>query len=91
MDACGPGRPDRPRADTDRCRARYRYGELALPVVIMAGDGDLIAKKGKHAQRLVKDVKAAELRIIADQGHLFHYAAPASVVKTIDDVIGRAR
>jgi pimeloyl-ACP methyl ester carboxylesterase len=67
-----------------------RYGELDLPVVIMAGAGDLIAHPDKHAQRLVDDVAGADLRIIAGQGHLFHYAVPEQVVAAIDDVRVRA-
>jgi len=68
-----------------------RYGELALPVIIMAGDGDLIAHKEKHAERLINHLSNAELRIVPDQGHLFHYAVPANVVKAIDDVMSRTR
>ena len=67
-----------------------RYGELALPVVVMAGAGDLIAHKDRHAERLVEDIAGAELRVIPSQGHLFHYAVPEQVVAAIDTVIARA-
>lgn len=63
-----------------------RYGELALPVLIMAGAGDLIAHVDKHARRLVGDIAGAELRVVPDQGHLFHYAVPEQVVAAIRDV-----
>jgi pimeloyl-ACP methyl ester carboxylesterase len=66
-----------------------RYGELQLPVIIMAGEGDLIAHMGKHAQRLVDDIKGAELRIVPEQGHLFHYGVPEQVVAAIDHVTAR--
>lgn len=62
-----------------------RYGELDLPVIIMAGQGDLIAHVSKHGERLVGEVKGAELRIVPDQGHLFHYAVPEQVVSAIAD------
>ena len=39
-----------------------RYGELQLPVIIMAGEGDLITHVETHAKRLVDDVSGAELR-----------------------------
>jgi pimeloyl-ACP methyl ester carboxylesterase len=61
-----------------------RYGELALPVIVLAGDGDLIAHKDKHAERLIKDIDRAELRIVPSQGHLLHYAVPEQVVAAID-------
>jgi len=67
-----------------------RYAELRLPVVIMAGDGDLIVHIDKHAERLANDVAGAELRTIPNQGHLLHYAYPEQVVTAIADVHKRA-
>lgn len=64
-----------------------RYGELTLPVIVMAGDGDLIVNVDKHAKRFVQDVNGAELRIVDGQGHLFHYAAPDQVVAAIRDLV----
>jgi pimeloyl-ACP methyl ester carboxylesterase len=63
-----------------------RYGELTVPMIVMAGEGDLIAHIGKHAERFVEELDGAELRIIAGQGHLFHYAVPKQVVTAIRDV-----
>jgi pimeloyl-ACP methyl ester carboxylesterase len=68
-----------------------RYSELELPIIIMAGEGDLIAHVGKHAERLAEQVSGVELRIIPGQGHLFHYAVPEQVVAAIDDVTERSR
>jgi pimeloyl-ACP methyl ester carboxylesterase len=62
-----------------------RYGELDLPVIIMAGQGDLIAHVSKHGERLAGEVKGAELRIVPEQGHLFHYEVPEQVVTAIAD------
>jgi pimeloyl-ACP methyl ester carboxylesterase len=67
-----------------------RYGELSVPVVIMAGRGDVIVHMDKHAERLVGDIKRAELRIVPHQGHMLHYAVPERVVAAISDVISRA-
>jgi pimeloyl-ACP methyl ester carboxylesterase len=67
-----------------------RYGELALPVVIMAGRGDLIVHMDKHAERLVGDIKGAELRIVPHQGHMLHYAVPERVVAAVADVTSLA-
>lgn len=63
-----------------------RYGELDLPVIIMAGEGDLITRAAEHAERLVREVKDAELRMVPDQGHLLHFAVPADVAASIDRV-----
>jgi pimeloyl-ACP methyl ester carboxylesterase len=67
-----------------------RYGELRLPVIILAGEGDLIVHVGKHAELLARDVADAELRIVPGQGHLLHYAVPEQVVVAIYDVRKRA-
>jgi pimeloyl-ACP methyl ester carboxylesterase len=66
------------------------YGELSVPVIIMAGEGDLVVNPCQHAKRLVRDVAGAELRVVPGQGHMLHYAVPAQVVKAIDDVEMRA-
>lgn len=64
-----------------------RYGELTVPIIVMAGDGDLIAHVGSHAERLVEEVDGAELRMIPGQGHLFHYAVPEKVLAAIGDAV----
>lgn len=66
-----------------------RYGELGVPVVILAGAGDRIVHVHRHAERLVADVKGAELRIVPDQGHMLHYAVPEQVIAAVDDVQNR--
>jgi pimeloyl-ACP methyl ester carboxylesterase len=63
-----------------------RYGELKLPIIVMAGEGDLIAQVGEHAGPFARAVDGADLRIVAGQGHLFHYAVPSQVVAAIRDV-----
>jgi len=63
-----------------------RYSELHLPMIIMAGEGDVIAFVSKHGERLAKAVSGAELRTVPEQGHLFHYAVPEQVVAAIHDV-----
>jgi pimeloyl-ACP methyl ester carboxylesterase len=67
-----------------------RYGELALPVIVMAGAGDVIVHVDKHAERLVGELTGAELRVVPGQGHLFHYAVPEQVVAAVQDVRQRA-
>ncbi|MFD1787521.1 alpha/beta fold hydrolase [Sphingomonas floccifaciens] len=62
-----------------------RYGELDLPVILMAGQGDLIAHVGKHSERLVGEIDGAELRTVSGQGHLLHYWVPEQVVTAIAD------
>jgi len=65
-------------------RLSGRYAELDTPIIVMAGEGDLITHRDEHAQPFVKQVSAAELRIVPGQGHLLHYAVPDQVVDAID-------
>jgi pimeloyl-ACP methyl ester carboxylesterase len=67
-----------------------RYGELQLPVVIIAGEGDLIVQPSKHAERLAGDIVHSDLIMVPEQGHLLHYAVPERVVTAIDAVQRRA-
>ena len=68
-----------------------RYGELRLPVVVLAGDGDLIVHVARHAERVVDDIDGAELRVVPGQGHMLHYAVPDQVVAAIETVLDRSR
>lgn len=68
-----------------------RYSELAIPVIVMAGAGDLVVHMNKHGERLVRDIHDAELRVVPGQGHMLHYAVPEQVVSAINDVASRAR
>lgn len=63
-----------------------RYGELAMPVIVMAGEGDLIARSGNHAERLARDIAGSDLRVLPGEGHLFHYNHPEAVAAAIEDV-----
>jgi pimeloyl-ACP methyl ester carboxylesterase len=67
-------------------RLRRRYGELALPIIVMAGEGDLITHLDRHAEAFVEEVSGAQLRTVPGQGHLLHYAVPEQVVNAIDAV-----
>lgn len=66
-----------------------RYGELHLPVVILAGDGDRIVG---HAQavRLHREIDGSDLRTVPDAGHMVHYLATGTVVTAIRDAATRA-
>jgi pimeloyl-ACP methyl ester carboxylesterase len=67
-----------------------RYGELTLPVIIMAGEGDLITHAAKHAERLAGELSRAELRMVPDQGHFLHYDVPEQVVASVSALTARS-
>jgi pimeloyl-ACP methyl ester carboxylesterase len=59
-----------------------RYGELDLPVTVVAGSGDLIANPGAQSNRLANLLgRGADL--IEGAGHMVHYFAPERVVAAV--------
>lgn len=67
-----------------------RYRALALPVTIIAGEGDLVTHVDKHAERLAQDIAAAELRVVPGQGHLVHFGVPGTVTDAISRISARS-
>jgi pimeloyl-ACP methyl ester carboxylesterase len=60
-----------------------RYGELSLPVMIVAGVGDRIVDHRAHAVRLARELACADLLIVPGAGHMIHYTALEDVVTAI--------
>jgi pimeloyl-ACP methyl ester carboxylesterase len=67
-----------------------RYGELALPIVIIAGDGDTIAFFDRHSERLHAALPGSDLRTVEGAGHMFHYSSPEAVIAAIDRAAERS-
>jgi pimeloyl-ACP methyl ester carboxylesterase len=63
-----------------------RYGELHMPVTILAGAADGVVDPEAHSKRLHEDVPQSELAIIAGVGHMVHYAASDAIVAALADV-----
>ncbi|WP_207476133.1 alpha/beta fold hydrolase [Arenibaculum pallidiluteum] len=67
-----------------------RYGELRLPVVIVAGTDDRIATFEHHAARLHEAIPGSELRALGGRGHMLHHYESDEIVDAIDTVRERA-
>lgn len=65
---------------------RARYGDLKLPVTIMAGTEDKIVDVGSHAVWFHEAVRGSQLRLVPGMGHMFHHAVPEQVVEAITAV-----
>ena len=70
-------------------RLHDHYGELSLPVAIMAGDGDKIVSY-HLAERLRAALPGSTLQIIEGAGHMVHHVATDRVVEAIQAVAGRS-
>jgi pimeloyl-ACP methyl ester carboxylesterase len=67
-----------------------RYGELTMPVAIMAGDDDQIADVGRQSRRLHSEISGSELRLVEGGGHMIHHLAPREVVQLIGGIEARS-
>jgi pimeloyl-ACP methyl ester carboxylesterase len=61
-----------------------RYGEIAVPVTIIAGSVDKTVSTHIHSQPLAKTAKNAKLIVLDGVGHMIQYAAPDLVVAEIE-------
>lgn len=61
-----------------------RYGELKMPVYIMAGAGDRIVSTEHQSMRLRDVIPHSSLELVPDAGHMIHHVVPRKVMDVID-------
>jgi pimeloyl-ACP methyl ester carboxylesterase len=66
-----------------------RYGEIAVPTVVITGDVDKTVSTDIHSRPFAKAVRHAKLIVLRDVGHMVQNAAPELVVSEIDAMIGK--
>ena len=66
-----------------------RYPELAVPLIILAGDGDRVVSNRVHSLRLHAEVPNSELTLLPDAGHLLPYSRPDEVIAAIERGVAR--
>lgn len=92
-------RPDNWRANAEDMRnlseflvtQKNRYGELNMPMVIIAGENDTSVNPENHAKRLHKQVAGSKLIMLPNTGHSPHHAHPERVIEAIEDVARHAQ
>jgi pimeloyl-ACP methyl ester carboxylesterase len=65
-----------------------RFGELDLPVTIVAGDGDKMVDP-VQAERLHEALPGSRLLLVEGSGHMVHYTATDEVARAIEDALPR--
>ena len=60
-----------------------RYGELSMPMTIIAGAGDHIVDPDKQSARLHDELPHSELIMVPDAGHMVHHTA----AKVVGDAV----
>jgi pimeloyl-ACP methyl ester carboxylesterase len=71
-------------------RQAERYGTLAAPTIIIAGDSDTVLSPRHHAVRLAAAVPEARLEMLPGFGHLLHHGAADRVVAAVEELMSRA-
>lgn len=66
-----------------------RYGELTMPVTIVAGSGDRIVATDDQSRRLAEQVRDCRLEVIDGVGHMIHYSAGGEVAAAIRGAAAR--
>jgi pimeloyl-ACP methyl ester carboxylesterase len=87
-----PLRPSQMRAEAQDTAAmvsavramQRRYGELRIPVVIMAGTNDRVVDHHRHADQIHREIPQSTLQLVPGVGHMLHYAVAEQVVDAIE-------
>jgi pimeloyl-ACP methyl ester carboxylesterase len=67
-----------------------RYGELNMPIVIMAGTGDRLVDFGRQSGRLDEVLRESTLLPFEGAGHMIHHTAPQKVIDGINLAASRS-
>ncbi|MCW3095979.1 MAG: Lysylphosphatidylglycerol synthetase, domain of unknown function [Chthonomonadaceae bacterium] len=79
-------------ADRPSARAfSSRYGEISVPVVIVAGESDRIVPTGEHAEWLHRMLPDSDLVLLPNTGHQLLHTRPEAVYAAIRQCAERAR
>ena len=62
-----------------------RYGELRMPVTIVAGSGDEIVTSQRQSERLHQDITQSKLHVLAGVGHMVHHSVASAVMMAINE------
>jgi pimeloyl-ACP methyl ester carboxylesterase len=70
----------------DAFAAQAHYGELKIPVALIAGEADRIVDSGRQSGRLHKEVCQSTYDPVQGAGHMVHQTAPERVMAAIEIV-----
>ena len=66
-----------------------RYGDIKVPVTIIAGDADKTVSTTIHSRPFAAAVPQAKLIVLPGVGHMIQNAAPDLVISEIEAMVGR--
>ena len=65
-----------------------RYGNITVPITIIAGDVDKTVSTHIHSQPLARTAQNTKLIVLNGVGHMIQYAAPDLVVSEVEAMAG---
>lgn len=68
-----------------------RYGEIRLPVTILAGDADKTVSTEIHARAFARAVPQTRLVVLEGIGHMVQQAVPERVVAEIESMVAQVK
>lgn len=69
----------------------HHYGEINVPVRLIAGSDDAIVSTAEQSERLNQALPSSSLEIIEGVGHMTHHARPDLVVLAVDQLTAAPR
>jgi pimeloyl-ACP methyl ester carboxylesterase len=66
-----------------------RYGEIADPVAIVAGEEDCTVLTARHSERTAAAIPGARLTLLPGVGHMPHHVAPEIIVEHVQALAER--
>lgn len=70
----------------DAVAAQGRYGELSMPIALVAGQGDKVVDTDSQARRFHYEHPHTTLHIVEGCGHMVHHTAPDRVMAAVEEV-----
>ena len=67
---------------------RGKYGDLTMPVVIIAGELDRLIDPDRQSAQLHRDIGHSTFHSVAGAGHMVHQTAMGKVMAAIDEAAG---
>jgi pimeloyl-ACP methyl ester carboxylesterase len=71
-------------------RFQHRYGQLRMPVSIVAGSGDMIVNHRHHTIRLHGEIPNSNILVLDQCGHMVHHHAPGMIATAIRTIVREA-
>ena len=68
-----------------------RYGEIKMPVAIIAGDKDTVVYTDVHSRAIAKQAPQATLTVLPGVGHMVQYVAAERINQAVDEIAAQTR